>query len=110
MFVDDHKNGSFAVDIQTELHIADRLIANEFNLKAGERLGKHVHDYTHLSILSNGTVKLEKFNKGEDEPFESIILCAAGKAVTVIVSANIYHRITALTDADWFCIHAEMGD
>ena len=33
MFVDDHKNGSFAVDIQTELHIADRLMANEFNLK-----------------------------------------------------------------------------
>jgi hypothetical protein len=109
-FVDDHKNGFFGAELDNQFHfIAGEMMANEFHLLAGQSLGKHVHDYTHMSILARGIVKLEKFNRGESEPFEVSVLCATLRPVTVIVSANIYHRITAMEDADWFCIHSERG-
>lgn len=108
-FVDDHKTGSFEVELDTNLHLSDVIIANEFHLLAGQSMGKHVHDYSHISILAKGIVQLEKFNKGDDKPFEVSVLSATLKPVTVIVDANIYHRITAIETADWFCIHALKG-
>jgi hypothetical protein len=108
-FVDDHKNGSFSIELKTSLHLSDAVIANEFNLSAGQSMGKHVHDYSHISILSRGIVQLEKFNDGDSDAFEILTIDATDKAVTLIVDANIYHRITAIEDADWFCIHAEQG-
>jgi len=110
-FVDDDKIGHFAIDLDTTLHVSDDIdvVMNEFHLLAGQSMGKHVHDYAHYSVLAKGIVKLEKFNEGEDEPFEMQMLCATLKPVTVVVSANIYHRITCIEDADWFCIHSERG-
>lgn len=108
-FVDDHKTGNFELELDTALHIADGLMANQYRLKAGQSMGKHVHDYTHLSILAKGIVRLEKFNSDDVEPFEKLSLDATLQPLTVVVAANIYHRITAIEDADWFCIHAEQG-
>jgi len=107
-FIDDHKFGEFGIDLDTMLHLTDVVVANEFNLLAGTCLGKHVHDYSHLSILSRGSVQLEKFHAGEDIPFSVAVLESTDKAVVVTVEANIYHRITAIKNAQWFCIHGEI--
>lgn len=111
-FVDDHKNGHFSIDLDTTLHVSDEIdvCMNEFRLLAGQSMGKHVHDYSHYSLLTKGIVQLEKFMENTDIPFEVSVLSATLKPVAVVVSANIYHRITCIEDADWFCIHTERGN
>jgi quercetin dioxygenase-like cupin family protein len=64
--------------------------------KAGRVIGSHKHTYDHYSILCTGLVKVE-YDGGEVEWYES------GDAITV--PAGVEHRITAISDIVWFCIH-----
>jgi quercetin dioxygenase-like cupin family protein len=62
---------------------------------AGYLVGSHKHKYEHYSILCSGRVKAEV---GESVQYFT------GPAV-ITVPAGVEHRITALTDIVWFCIH-----
>jgi quercetin dioxygenase-like cupin family protein len=63
--------------------------------RAGYLIGSHKHKFEHYSILCSGRVRAEI---GEDTEEYS------GGDV-IIVPAGVEHRITALTDIVWFCVH-----
>ena len=62
---------------------------------AGYLIGSHKHKFEHYSVLCCGRVRAEV--GGEVEEIE-------GPGV-ITVPAGVEHRITALTDIVWFCIH-----
>jgi quercetin dioxygenase-like cupin family protein len=62
---------------------------------AGHVIGSHKHKFEHYSILAAGQVSAEV--NGVVTRYES------GDVITI--PAGIEHRITALTDIVWFCVH-----
>lgn len=79
-----------------EHHFGAGVYAKETRIPAGFLLGKHTHDFDHLSILASGTVRL--FVNGE--PRE-----VTGPACLTI-EAGKEHQVQAITDAVWYCVHA----
>ncbi len=79
-----------------EHHFSDGVYAKEMRIPAKHYVKKHVHGYTHLSVLALGTVIL-KMN-GEAK------LLNAPACITI--PAGVEHVIDAVTDAVWYCIHA----
>lgn len=78
-------------------HFSDGLYAKEMNFPAGSAIVKHLHDYSHLSILAKGKVQL--LLEGGDVRTFTAPAC-------IEIKANVCHGVTALTDCTWFCIHA----
>lgn len=76
---------------------AGGVYAREQMLNAGEEVEKHVHDYDHLSYLTSGRVLIEI--DGDLNMLEGPCMLE--------VKAGKKHRIQALTDIVWLCIHAE---
>jgi quercetin dioxygenase-like cupin family protein len=79
-----------------EHYFADGMYAKEMRIPAGHFVKKHLHDFTHLSVLAAGTVILKMNGKAK--------LMKAPACITV--PAGMEHVIDAVTDAVWFCIHA----
>jgi quercetin dioxygenase-like cupin family protein len=77
-------------------HFSDGLYAKEVRVPKGSFLVKHVHPYSHLSILAKGTVRM---TKGEEVEVVQAPAC-------INVEANKVHSIVSLEDCVWFCIHA----
>jgi quercetin dioxygenase-like cupin family protein len=73
------------------------MYAREQTLEAGQEVEKHVHDYDHLSYLACGraTVEIDGNLQIFDGP------CA------IEIQAGKKHRIQAITDITWLCIHRE---
>jgi quercetin dioxygenase-like cupin family protein len=69
-------------------------------LTAGMEVIQHKHRYPHLSILMSGTVVL----KTDDW---SRIMNASKEPQSVVIEADKYHAVIAITDAVWLCIHSE---
>lgn len=65
-------------------------------IPAGVELEMHTHTFTHKSVLCGGRVRLTVGNDASE---------VDGPAV-LTVEAGIPHRVQALTDAVWLCIHA----
>jgi quercetin dioxygenase-like cupin family protein len=78
-------------------HFSDGLYAKEMNFPAGSAIVKHLHDYSHLSILAKGQVEL-LLEDGDTRRFTA--------PACIEIKANVCHGVTALTDCTWFCIHA----
>jgi len=78
-------------------HFSSGVYAKQMNLPKDSVIGKHVHTYDHLSILSSGQV-LVYVDDLEPMFYEAPI------AITIL--ANKSHAVRALTDSVWFCIHA----
>ena len=78
-------------------HSAGGVYAREQTLKAGHEVEKHEHDYDHLSFLCSGSALLEV--DGELRHLEG--------PCGIEVKAGKKHRIQALTDITWLCIHSE---
>lgn len=77
-------------------HFAAGVYAREMTLeKDGEAL-THEHKYDHLSVLGSGSAIVEVDGEMAVLHAPCVIEIKAGKA----------HRIQALTDITWFCIHA----
>jgi len=76
---------------------AGGVYAREQSLLAGQEVDKHVHDYDHLSYLARGTAMVEIDGRLSVLHGPCMLEVKAGKA----------HRIQALTDLTWLCIHAE---
>ncbi len=77
-------------------HFSDGLYAKESFIPKGSFGQKHVHNYSHLSILAGGRVVIEA---GEESKEYSGMCC-------IEIKAGITHKIIALEDSHWFCIHA----
>jgi quercetin dioxygenase-like cupin family protein len=69
----------------------------EQTLAEGLEVEKHEHDYDHVSYLCAGRALLDV--DGELEYLTGP--CA------ILIKAGCRHRIAALTDITWLCIHAE---
>lgn len=78
-------------------HSAGGVLAREETLKAGYEVEKHQHDYDHLSVLCTGSAILEVDGDMQVLHGPCVIEVKAGKK----------HRIQAISDITWLCIHAE---
>lgn len=76
---------------------AGGVYVREQKLLAGQSANKHVHDYDHLSYLAHGDASIEIDGELSILRAPAMLEVKAGKA----------HRIQALTDVVWLCIHAE---
>lgn len=77
-------------------HFSDGLYAKESAFPAGSMIMKHVHDFSHLSILAKGKVVVLK---GNDADIVDAPAC-------IEIKAGVVHGVKAITDCVWFCIHA----
>ncbi len=62
---------------------------------AGKVIGSHKHVYEHYSVLVSGRARAEF--EDEVEEYEA--------PAVMVVPAGVEHRITALTDITWLCVH-----
>jgi quercetin dioxygenase-like cupin family protein len=76
-------------------YFSGREYAKKALLQKGMCAQQHVHDYDHLSIFS-GHVLVEVDGVAQEYKGIDCLTIAAGKA----------HKVTALEDSVWFCIHA----
>jgi quercetin dioxygenase-like cupin family protein len=65
-------------------------------IPAGTELAMHSHAFTHKSVLCLGVVRL---TAGDD------VRDITGPAV-LTVKQGVPHRVQALTDCAWLCVHA----
>ena len=85
-----------AAGVEVEHYFAGRLYAKMYRMPARTAIGKHVHDYDHLSVLAKGHVVVDI--DGE---------CTAHCAPCVLtIKAHKVHVIRSVTNAVWYCIHA----
>ena len=76
-------------------YFAKGIYAKETHIPAGLILVQHKHAYDHLSVLAQGTVKLDVDGVHSVHVAPCCLTIKAGK----------HHGILALTDAVWYCIH-----
>lgn len=74
---------------------AKGVYAKELHIPAGFRLDSHSHAYDHLSVLARGSVRLTVAGSTRDVTGPCALTIMAGET----------HKLIALTDAVWFCIH-----
>lgn len=84
------------IDLGILHHFSDGLYARQMMLPKDHFAVTHAHEYDHLSILASGRVTVEIDGSVEEIAAPACINVAAGK----------HHRIVALEDSVWFCIHA----
>ena len=77
-------------------HFSDGVYAKEQRLAKGYEVQTHAHKYDHLSIMFGGPVEVE---------CDGVSTMYVGHAC-ITIKAGIQHRIVALGDSVWFCIHA----
>ena len=80
----------------TKHHFSSGVYAREMTLAKDHFVFSHKHKYDHLSILASGEVLVE---------IDGIKKFYAAPSC-IEVKAGIEHKITALENVVWFCIHA----
>jgi len=70
--------------------------AKETRIPAGVVLTQHTHPHDHLSILAHGMAMVEVMGERRS---------LSGPACLTI-KAGMPHKVMALTDAVWYCLHA----
>ena len=88
--------GTFEVNPNIIHHFSDGLYAKQMIIPKGFMAGKHIHDYSHFSILAKGKVIV----KTDDSAIEY------NAPACIEIKAGVYHTVEALEDCSWFCIHA----
>ena len=77
-------------------HFLGGLYAKRIELAGGAYVLSHSHPHTHMSALAKGSVIVETDY--------SRVHYKAPAYITI--EAGLHHRIEALEDSLWFCIHA----
>jgi quercetin dioxygenase-like cupin family protein len=85
-----------ALGIEITHHFAGHGYAKRARMRRGTVLESHEHPVPHLSILASGTVRLTAGAK--------VDILSGDACVTI--EAGVVHRIEALTDVVWYCLHA----
>lgn len=76
---------------------AGGVYAREQSLEMGHEVEKHQHDYDHLSYLARGIATVDVDGELQTLHAPCMLEIKAGKK----------HRIYAVTDITWLCIHSE---
>lgn len=84
------------IDLQVQHFFSGREYAKQMVLPAGHYAETHEHLYDHISILASGTV---------DVYIGGQVSRHVGPTA-IVIPANKVHRIDAITDSVWFCVHA----
>ena len=92
---------AIAEQLGVQHHFLPHLYAKEMHIKAGTAVGKHTHDFTHVSVLAKGRVRVIVRNDALRAPVSFI--AAAPHHFTI--DAGSEHEIHALEDSVWYCIH-----
>jgi quercetin dioxygenase-like cupin family protein len=69
-------------------------------LKAGQEVIQHKHKYPHLSVLMSGVVLLRTDSTEK-------MISATKEPQSIIIEADTYHAVYAVTNAVWLCVHSE---
>ena len=77
-------------------HFGGGVYAKETRIPVGYLAVQHTHKFDHLSILAEGKVQLTVDEQTTMHEAPACLTIAAGKT----------HRVLALTDVVWYCIHA----
>lgn len=88
------------IDLQIKHHFSGREYAKQMTLPARHYAETHSHNFDHLSILARGTVIVTIDGAEETHVGPACLTIRAGQV----------HRIEALTDSVWFCVHAHEGN
>jgi quercetin dioxygenase-like cupin family protein len=89
---------SALIDFGIKHHSAGGVYMREQSLAAGNEVEKHEHPYDHLSFLCSGSAIVDI----DDDIQHLEGPCA------LEVKAGKKHRIRAITDIVWLCIHSEV--
>lgn len=81
-------------------HFLPGLYAKEMRISAGTTFGKHVHDFTHVSVLAKGHVHVHIVRNGKR--VNHYIVKAPGH---LVIGKGDEHEIEAIEDSIWYCIH-----
>lgn len=84
------------IDLHTQHHFSDNVYAKEMHLPKDHWAESHQHNYSHLSILGTGRVTVTC--DGESKEYTA--------PACIEIKAGVVHRIVALEDSVWYCIHA----
>jgi quercetin dioxygenase-like cupin family protein len=76
-------------------HFSDGLYAKQVIMGKGDRVMKHTHSYSHLSVIAFGCVD---------------VICDGSRSrhwagECLEIKAGLAHEIVAVEDSVWFCIH-----
>lgn len=84
------------IDLRIKHHFfPDDLYAKEMHLPAGHFAVSHRHTYDHLGVLWAGAVTVEIDG----------VLAEYRAPAFIMVRAGAEHRIVAVEDTTWFCVH-----
>ena len=84
------------IDLDVKHFFSSGVYAKQMTLDSGNYALTHKHNYDHLSILSKGIALVECDGIGIEYSAPACIEIKAG----------VEHKITAIEDTVWFCIHA----
>jgi quercetin dioxygenase-like cupin family protein len=84
------------IDLQVKHHFSDSVYAKEMRLPKGHYAVSHKHNYDHLSVLASGKALV---SVGDQRTIFDAPSC-------INIGAGVEHRIDALEDIVWYCIHA----
>lgn len=84
------------LELNIEHHFSTGLYARKHEVKKGGFVQTHKHNYDHMSILAQGRALVTVDFQTRELVAPAVIEIKAGKT----------HRITAVEDLVWFCIHA----
>jgi quercetin dioxygenase-like cupin family protein len=79
-----------------EHHFGGGVYAKETRIPAGFILVQHKHTFDHLSIVGSGIVQVTS------DGVTSTVTAPA----CLTIKAGTEHRVHAITDAVWYCVHA----
>ena len=82
--------------LEIEHYFSNGLYAKRMVIDKGLTVGTHKHNFAHLSIVASGVVRVECDKSSR--------VYEAGECV--VIAADVEHRIIALEDSIWFCLHA----
>lgn len=72
--------------------------------KAGQWGIQHAHKYPHLSVLLDGVVIVTAAGASK------LMKAEIGEPCSIMIEANEVHKVRALTDAVWMCIHNTLNE
>jgi mannose-6-phosphate isomerase-like protein (cupin superfamily) len=80
----------------TQHYFSDGLYAKQMMLPSNHCALSHKHKYSHLSVLASGIAMVEA---NDEKTVYSAPAC-------IEIKAGVTHKITAIEDVVWYCIHA----
>lgn len=81
-------------------HFGGGIYAKQTTIPAGLVLSQHKHTHDHLSLLTHGSVIVAV------DGITTKHTATPGAPVVLTIPAGKTHKVEALTDVVWFCIHA----